>query len=137
MHGLRKKFIGLRRAPARARPAAEGFMRLVTARVRVTAPPTAGWRGADEWFGQPRGLSILFLTEMWMQFSFFGMRTILVYYMTKELLIPQGRSSLIYGSYAAAVYFTPIFGGFIADRWLGKRTSVVHRRRCSWRPAIS
>ena len=79
----------------------------------------------EEWFGQPRGLSILFLTEMWMQFSFFGMRTILVYYMVKELLIPQGRSSLIYGSYAAAVYFTPIFGGYIADRWLSKRTSVV------------
>ena len=79
----------------------------------------------EEWFGQPRGLSILFLTEMWMQFSFFGMRTILVYYMVKELLIPQGRSSLIYGTYAAAVYFTPIFGGFIADRWLSKKTSVV------------
>lgn len=82
-------------------------------------------RRSEEWFGQPRGLSILFLTEMWMQFSFFGMRTILVYYMVKELLIPQGRSSLIYGSYAAAVYFTPIFGGYIADRWLSKRTSVV------------
>jgi POT family proton-dependent oligopeptide transporter len=78
-----------------------------------------------EWFGQPRGLSILFLTEMWMQFSFFGMRTILVYYMIKELMFPQARSSLIYGTYAAAVYFTPIFGGFIADRWLSKRTSVV------------
>ena len=78
-----------------------------------------------EWFGQPRGLSILFLTEMWMQFSFFGMRTILVYYMVKELMFPQGRSSLIYGTYAAAVYFTPIFGGYIADRWLSKKRSVV------------
>ncbi len=82
-------------------------------------------RRREEWFGQPRGLSILFLTEMWMQFSFFGMRTILVYYMVKELLIPQARSSLIYGGYAAAVYFTPIFGGYIADRWLSKKTSVV------------
>lgn len=49
----------------------------------------------EEWFGQPRGLSVLFLTEMWMQFSFFGMRTLLVYYMVKELMFPQGRSSLI------------------------------------------
>ena len=78
-----------------------------------------------EWFGQPRGLTILFLTEMWMQFSFFGMRTILVYYMIKQLMIPQGRSSLIYGGYAAAVYFTPIFGGYISDRWLGKRNAVI------------
>jgi proton-dependent oligopeptide transporter, POT family len=87
-------------------------------------PPIAE-RPRAQWFGQPRGLTILFLTEMWMQFSFFGMRTILVYYMIKELLIPQERTSLIYGGYAAAVYFTPIFGGFISDRWLGKRNAVI------------
>ncbi|HEY3887920.1 MAG TPA: peptide MFS transporter, partial [Caulobacteraceae bacterium] len=78
-----------------------------------------------EWLGQPRGLSVLFLTEMWTQFSFFGMRTILVYYMTKQLMIDQQHSSLIYGGYAAAVYFTPIFGGLIADRFIGKRNAVV------------
>ncbi|HEY1752006.1 MAG TPA: peptide MFS transporter [Caulobacteraceae bacterium] len=77
------------------------------------------------WFGQPRGLTILFLTEMWEQFSFFGMRALLVYYMTKQLLIPQQRASLVYGLYAAGVYLTPIFGGVIADRWLGRRNSVV------------
>ena len=60
-----------------------------------------------------------------MQFSFFGMRTILVYYMTKELMFSQQRSSLIYGGYAAAVYFTPIFGGLISDRLIGPRRSVV------------
>ena len=79
----------------------------------------------EEWLGQPRGLSVLFLTEMWMQFSFFGMRTLLVYYMTKQLMIDQQRSSLIYGGYAAAVYFTPIVGGIIADRFIGKRNAVV------------
>ena len=87
--------------------------------------PVASEGAPAQWFGQPRGLTILFLTEMWMQFSFFGMRTILVYYMIKQLMIPQGRSSLIYGGYAAAVYFTPIFGGYISDRWLGKRNAVV------------
>ena len=87
--------------------------------------PVASERPRAEWFGQPRGLTILFLTEMWMQFSFFGMRTILVYYMIKQLLIPQERSSLIYGGYAAAVYFTPIFGGYISDRWLGRRNAVI------------
>jgi POT family proton-dependent oligopeptide transporter len=77
------------------------------------------------WFGQPRGLTILFLTEMWEQFSYYGMRALLVYYMTKQLLIGQERASLIYGVYTAMAYFTPIFGGMIADRWLGKRRAVI------------
>ena len=58
------------------------------------------------WFGQPRGLTILFLTEMWEIFSYYGMRALLVYYMTKELLIGQGNSSFIYGTYTASAYFT-------------------------------
>ena len=61
-----------------------------------------GWgpRGADvtasqaSWFGQPRGLTILFLTEMWEQFSYYGMRALLVYYMTKELMISQANASV-------------------------------------------
>ena len=77
------------------------------------------------WFGQPRGLTILFLTQMWEIFSYYGMRTLLVYYMTKQLLFAQEKSSLIYGTYTALAYFTPILGGAIADRWLGKRRSVV------------
>jgi proton-dependent oligopeptide transporter, POT family len=77
------------------------------------------------WFGQPRGLTILFLTEMWEIFSYYGMRALLVYYMTKQLLIGQERASLIYGTYVAMAYFTPIFGGLIADRWLGKRRAVI------------
>jgi proton-dependent oligopeptide transporter, POT family len=77
------------------------------------------------WFGQPRGLTILFLTEMWEIFSYYGMRALLVYYMTKQLLIGQEKASLIYGTYTAMAYFTPIFGGLIADRWLGKRRAVI------------
>jgi proton-dependent oligopeptide transporter, POT family len=77
------------------------------------------------WFGQPRGLTILFLTEMWEIFSYYGMRTLLVYYMTKQLLIGQEKASFIYGAYTAAAYFTPILGGMIADRWLGKRRAVI------------
>ena len=77
------------------------------------------------WFGQPRGLTILFLTEMWEIFSYYGMRALLVYYMTKQLLIGQEKASLIYGIYVATAYFTPIFGGLIADRWLGKRRAVI------------
>ncbi len=77
------------------------------------------------WFGQPRGLTILFLTEMWEQFSYFGMRALLVYYMTEQLLIGQEKSSLIYGAYTSTAFFTPIIGGIISDRWLGKRRAVI------------
>ncbi|HEX4480628.1 MAG TPA: peptide MFS transporter [Rudaea sp.] len=77
------------------------------------------------WFGQPRGLTILFLTEMWEIFSYYGMRSLLVYYMTKQLMIGQEKSSLIYGTYTAMAYFTPVVGGVISDRWLGKRRAVI------------
>ena len=81
--------------------------------------------GMPTWFGQPRGLAILFLTEMWEKFSYYGMRALLVYYMTKQLMMGQVNASFIYGTYTAFAYFTPVFGGVIADRWLGKRRAVV------------
>lgn len=83
--------------------------------------------GVEErtWFGQPRGLTVLFLTNMWEQFSYYGMRALLVYYMTKELLFRQDHASFVYGAYTACAYFTPIIGGVIADRVLGKRRAVV------------
>ena len=56
------------------------------------------------WFGQPRGLTILFLTEMWEQFSYYGMRALLVYYMTKQLAVGQGKASFIYGAYTALAF---------------------------------
>jgi proton-dependent oligopeptide transporter, POT family len=84
----------------------------------------AASRGST-WFGQPKGLTVLFLTQMWEQFSYYGMRTLLVYYMTRELLLGQEKASLIYGAYTATAYFTPIFGGMLADSWLGKRRAVI------------
>ncbi|UAJ10608.1 peptide MFS transporter [Glacieibacterium megasporae] len=87
--------------------------------------PAAGPTGQGNWFGQPRGLTVLFLTNMWEQFSYFGMRALLVYYMTKSLLLGQGTASLVYGTYTACAYFTPIVGGVIADRYLGKRRAVL------------
>jgi len=84
-----------------------------------------GMSEQPSWFGQPRGLTVLFLTNMWEQFSYFGMRALLVYYMTKQLLIGQAQSSFIYGTYTACAYFTPIVGGVIADRFLGKRRAVI------------
>ncbi|HEY0505688.1 MAG TPA: peptide MFS transporter [Lysobacter sp.] len=88
------------------------------------AMPRAG-TDSRWFFNQPTGLAILFLTAMWETFSYFGMRALLVYYMTKQLLIGQQQASLIYGLYTATVYFTPILGGVIADRWLGRRRAVI------------
>jgi POT family proton-dependent oligopeptide transporter len=86
---------------------------------------TGSGRREQTWFGQPRGLTILFLTQMWELFSYYGMRALLVYYMTKQLLFAQEKASFIYGTYTAMAYFTPILGGAIADRWLGKRNAVT------------
>jgi POT family proton-dependent oligopeptide transporter len=82
-------------------------------------------RTGVSWLGQPPGLTILFLTQMWETFSYYGMRVLLVYYMTKQLLMGQQQASLVYGVYTAMVYFTPIVGGVISDRWLGRRRAVV------------
>ena len=76
-------------------------------------------------FGHPPGLTVLFTTQMWAEFSFFGLQALLVYYMTKQLGFPQAKSSLIYGAYGAAAFFSPFFGGMIADRWLGRTPSVI------------
>ena len=76
-------------------------------------------------FGHPPGLTVLFATQMWAEFSFFGLQALLVYYMTKHLGFAQSQSSLIYGAYGAAAFFSPFFGGLIADRWLGRTASVI------------
>jgi POT family proton-dependent oligopeptide transporter len=82
-------------------------------------------QASPTWFGQPRGLTVLFLTEMWEKFSFFGMRALLAYYMVKHLRFDQEYASLVYGTYGAVVYLTPIAGAYISDRWLGKRRAIV------------
>lgn len=81
-------------------------------------------------FGHPKGLYLLFFTEMWERFSYYGMRGILMLYMTKlwmenGLNIDSQNASLIYGFFTGFVYFTPLFGGLIADRWLGQRLSIT------------
>ena len=103
-----------------------------------------------EIFGHPKGLTYLFTTEMWERFSYYGMRSLLVLYMTKYLLLPehsgdvrglltvksalegifgpldvQPLTSQIWGFYTGLVYFTPILGGLLADRVLGQRRTVI------------
>jgi POT family proton-dependent oligopeptide transporter len=84
-----------------------------------------GEKPARTLFGHPPGLTVLFATQMWAEFSFFGLQALLVYYMTKELGFAQAKSSLIYGAYGAAAFFSPFFGGLLADRWLGRTKSVI------------
>ena len=103
-----------------------------------------------EFLGHPPGLAVLFGTEMWERFSYYGMRALLVLYLTKYLLLPghvenvwgydaikaffesfagpldtQPLSSLIYGSYTGLIYFTPLPGGWLADRVMGQKRVVV------------
>jgi proton-dependent oligopeptide transporter, POT family len=73
----------------------------------------------------PRGLYLLFFSEMWERFSYYGMRALLVFYMTKQFLFGDAQAYAVYGSYTALVYATPVFGGMLADRLLGFRKAVV------------
>src|SRR5581483_2801919 len=73
----------------------------------------------------PKGLYLLFVTEMWERFSYYGMRAIFVLYLTKALLFDKSVGSKIYGSYTGLVYLTPLLGGYIADRYWGNRRSII------------
>ncbi len=82
-------------------------------------------RKSEEFVGHPRGLFVLFYAEMWERFSYYGMRALLVLYLTKHWLFDDGKATLIYGAYGALVYITPVLGGVIADRYLGQRKAVL------------
>ncbi len=73
----------------------------------------------------PKGLYVLFVTEMWERFSYYGMRAIFVLFLTKALMYDKAFSSSIYGSYTGLVYLTPLIGGYMADRFWGNRKSII------------
>ena len=75
--------------------------------------------------GHPRGLVILFFTEMWERFSYYGMRGLLIVYLTQHFLFSDERSAVLYGAYTALVYVMTIIGGSLADRYLGARKAVT------------
>lgn len=74
--------------------------------------------------GHPKGLYLLFFTEMWERFSYYGMRAIFVLYMVNQLRLAQDEASNIYGSFTGLVYLTPLLGGYLCDRFLGNRRSI-------------
>ena len=75
--------------------------------------------------GHPKGLYVLFATEMWERFNYYGMRAILVLFMTKALMFDKIFASNIYGSYTGLVYLTPLVGGYVADRYWGNKRSII------------
>ncbi|HEY2164900.1 MAG TPA: peptide MFS transporter [Gemmatimonadaceae bacterium] len=86
------------------------------------APPAAEAFG---FFGHPRGLATLFFTEMWERFSYYGMRAFLILYMVHALNFDDKHAGSVYGTYTASAWALAIFGGIIADRWLGQYKSVL------------
>ncbi len=93
------------------------------------AAEEAGAPGAastdTSFFGHPRGLAILFMTEMWERFSYYGMRALLMLYLTQHFLFSDERSAVMYGAYTALVYVMTIIGGSLADKYLGQRKAVT------------
>ncbi len=79
----------------------------------------------NEILGHPRGLALLFLTEMWERFSYYGMRAIFSLYMINALMFSKAKASEIYGSYTGLVYLTPLLGGYVADRYWGNQRSIL------------
>ncbi len=80
---------------------------------------------SKSFLGHPKGLFYLFFAELWERFSFYGMRALLVLYMTKQLLFTDEMSFGIYAAYMSLVYFTPLIGGVLADNYLGYRKSII------------
>ena len=116
----------------------------------TAAAPTVEKPASDDLFGHPRGLSVLFATEMWERFSYYGMASLLSLYLVDYLLVSghvervvgytvvKGAMESVFGPLAAQpfaaqlvglftglAYFMPVFGGYIADRWLGQRVTAV------------
>jgi len=92
------------------------------------SPPAAAPLSAEAgrtFLGHPRGLFVLFFAEMWERFSYYGMRALLIFYLTKHFLFGDERAYLIYGAYTSLVYITPVIGGYLADRFLGARKAVL------------
>ena len=82
-------------------------------------------RPQEEVGGHPKGLYILFFAEMWERFSYYGMRALLIFYLTQHWLFNDSASNIVYGAYVSLVYITPVLGGWLADRYLGQRKAVL------------
>jgi POT family proton-dependent oligopeptide transporter len=92
----------------------------------ATTPTPHPAADSKTFLGHPRGLFVLFFAEMWERFSYYGMRALLIFYLTQHWLFSDERSGVIYGAYTALVYITPVLGGYLADRYIGQRKAVLY-----------
>jgi len=81
---------------------------------------------SSDFLGHPKGLFVCFATEMWERFSYYGMRALLILYLTKHWEFSDATSYLIYGAYTSLVYIMPVFGGMLADQILGSKKAVTY-----------
>ena len=81
---------------------------------------------SSDFLGHPKGLFVCFATEMWERFSYYGMRALLILYLTKHWEFSDATSYLIYGAYTSLVYIMPVFGGMLADQILGSKNAVTY-----------
>jgi POT family proton-dependent oligopeptide transporter len=93
--------------------------------VTDSATEGVGDPGQRTWLGHPRGLFVLFFAEMWERFSFYGMKALLIFYLTKHWLFADAKANVVFAAYGSLVYITPVLGGYLADRWLGQRKAVL------------
>jgi POT family proton-dependent oligopeptide transporter len=87
--------------------------------------PAPASLGRDDFLGHPKGVYVCFFTEMWERFSFYGMKALLLLYLTKYHLFGDNAGYDLLGAYGGLVYCIPVIGGLLADRWLGMRKAVV------------
>src|SRR4051812_33930709 len=75
--------------------------------------------------GHPKGLGVLFTTEMWERFNFYGMRALLTLFLANALLLGEKEASIIYGGFLGLSYLTPMLGGYVSDKYLGNRNCII------------
>lgn len=85
---------------------------------------TPGAAGEKTWFGHPRSLALLFTTEMWERFGYYGMRALLILYLVQHFAFADRVANGLYGAFTSLVYLTPLIGGLIADQYFGSKKSV-------------
>ena len=90
----------------------------------MTDTSTATKPDEKTWFGHPRPLAVLFSTEMWERFGYYGMRAVLILYLVKHFVFADRVGSGLYGAFTSLVYLTPLVGGYIADRYFGSKKAV-------------
>src|SRR5688500_759576 len=91
----------------------------------ITAGDQAILQNSGAQKGHPKGLGVLFTTEMWERFNFYGMRALLTLFLANSLLMGEREASIIYGGFLGLCYLTPMLGGYISDRYLGNRNCIL------------